>query len=422
MARVEASRDQLERILARERARIAERVATERAGEWLSSWRNLADSEDPFRPRSRDATVEDGRLIAADPALPDELRRDVKKIVDGHDAREAAVNAVQPWLRAWQRFERAFPDENAALDAPDAPGRIERGRALRDTAGLPEPYRDRIASIVKGFDERRAEQEEERRLNETQADERVVEDEREAVLDAVRAEARRTASDALRESGEIRRELDRESRDGGDIESEVERFGKLAASARNLTPDLPRSEASRLAQSVRNAGRRLSAWLDDVRDRLGAVWSRFGRAWVNHRHDALRAGWDAHRDSVDFHPEDSERHLEWLEPLRRMVHDPLLERNRHDELVALFEDYDLVWPRQRERCMAAIQRWNESVARAQGGRIGDRSEYDESIEGLRQIAGLDTLTTGERESIRDALREHDERKKQQLDHDRGFGI
>ena len=422
VARVEASRDRLERILARERARIAERVATERAGEWLSSWRNAADPADPFRTRSRDATVEDGRLIAADPALPDELRRDVKEIVDGHDAREAAINAARPWLRAWERFERAFPDENAALDAPDAPGRIERGRAIRDTGGLPEPHRERIASIVEGFDERRAEEEEERRLKETEADERAAEDKREAVLDAVRAEARRTASDALRESGEIRRELDWESRDSGDIESAVERFGELFASARYLAPDLPRSEASRLAQSVRDAGWRLSAWLDDVRDRLGAVWSRFGRAWVNHRHDALRAGWDAHRASADFHPEDRERHLEWLEPLRRMVRDPLLEPSRHEELVALFQDYDSFWPRQRERCLAGIQRWNDLVARAPGGRIRDPSEYGETIEELRQIVGLDTLTTRERESIRAALREHDERKQRQLDRDRGFSM
>ena len=137
-ARVEYSREELERILSREKAYIA-------------------DPADPFRPGSRDATVEGGRRIAAEPALPDELRRDVEEIVNGHDAREAAVNAARPWLLAWERFERTFPDENAARDAPDAPGRIERARSLLDTPGLPEWHRTRIGSIVRGFDERRSE-------------------------------------------------------------------------------------------------------------------------------------------------------------------------------------------------------------------------------------------------------------------------
>ena len=161
-----------------------------------------------------------------------------------------------------------------------------------------------------------------------------------------------------------------------------------------------------------------------MRDRLGTVWSRFGRAWVNHRHDALRAGWDAYRTSADFHPEDTERHLQWLEPLRAMVRDPLLDPDRHEELVALFQDYDSVWPGQRERCLAGIRRWNEMDARAGGGRIRHRSDHGAIIEELRQIVGLDTLTTRERESIRDALRVHDERKQRQLERDRdhGFGM
>lgn len=356
-ARVEASRERLERVLARERARIAKRVAAGRVREWLSNWRDAADPADPFRPGSRDATVEDGRRIAAHPALPDELRRDVEEIVDGHGAREAAVNAARPWVRAWvrawERFERAFPDENAARDAPDAPGRIERGRPLLDAPGLPERYRARIASIVGGFDERRAEPaEEERRRTEAAADEVVAEERREAA----RAEARRTTADALRKSSDIRRAFDRGSRHGDGIEAAVERFGELSARAGRLAPSLSRSEASRLAQSVGDAGRRLSAWLDEVRGRLGAVWSRFGRAWVKHRHDALRAGWDAHRASADFYPENTERHLEWLGPLRRMVRDPLLEPGRHEEFVAMFQNYDSVWPQQRERCLAAIRR------------------------------------------------------------------
>ena len=417
--RVEASRERLERVLAREKARVAKRVATERAREWLSSWRDAADPADPFRPDSRDATIEDGRRIAADPTLPDKLRRDVEEIVEGHGAREAAVNAARPWLQAWERFERAFPDENAVRDAPDAPGRIERGRALLDAPGLPERYRARIVSIVRGSDDRRAEPaEEERRRIEAAADKLVTE----ARRDAARAEARRTTFDAPRKSSDIRRELDRGSRHGDGIEAAVERFGELSASAGRLVPDLPRSEASRLAQSVRDAGRRLSTWLDDVRGRIGAVWGRFGRAWVNHRHDALRAGWDAHRASADFHPESTERHLEWLEPLRRMVRDPLLDADRHEELAAMFQDYDLVWPRQRERCLAAIRRWNDLQARAGGGRIRDPSEHGAVIVELRQISVLDTLTTRERESIRKAMRTHDERKQRQLDRNHGFSM
>ena len=421
VAQAEASRERLEQVLAREKARIARRVASDRARDWLSSWRKAAASADPFLPRSRDATVEDGRLVAADPALPDALRRDVKEIVDGHDVREAAVNAARPWFRAWERFERTFPDENAARDAPDAPGRIERGRKFLDTPGLPERYRSRVASIVEGFDKRRGEREKQR-LIDAVADELAGEEQREAVLDAARAETRRSTSDALRESSELRRELDRDSRHVGEIEAAVERFRELSASADSLAPDLPQSEASRLVESVRDAGPRLSLWLDDVRDRLGAVWKRFGRAWVNHRHDALRAGWDAHRASADFHPEDTERHLEWLEPLRTMVRDPLLDPGRREELDTLLRDYDSVWPRQRERCLSGIRRWNEFVARNRDGRIRDPSEHGAVIDELRQIVGLDTLTQRERESIRDALRTHDERKERFLHRDLGIGM
>ena len=417
-ARVEALREELERMLAREKARITERIATERAGEWLSNWRDAADPTDPFRLRSRDATVEDGRLLAADPALADALRRAVVEVVDGHDAREAAVTAAEPWLSAWERFERAFPDEDAARDAP---GRIERGRALLDAPGLPGPYRDTIGAIVDGFDERRAEQkEDESRSIGAAADELVAEEDLEAVLDAARAEARRTTADALGESGDIRRELERQSGSGSQIGAAIERCIELSENARVLAPELPRSEASRLAQSVRDAGRRLASWLDDARDRLADVWGRFGRAWVNRRHDELRAGWDAYRASDAFHPEDTERHLEWMEPFRRMVRDPLLDPGRHEELGALLRDYDTVWPPQRERCLAGIQRWNDMVAHARGGRIRDPSEYGATIEELRQVERLDTLTKRERESIRDVLRMHDERKQRILDRDLGI--
>ena len=131
-AQVAGSRERLERMLAREKTHIAERVATERAEEWLSNWRHAADPKDPFRARSRDATVEDGRLISADPALPDKLRRDVEEIMDDHDAREAAVNAAEPWLR--RLIELRFPTpsrvqftvpvtvELASMRRPPSPG------------------------------------------------------------------------------------------------------------------------------------------------------------------------------------------------------------------------------------------------------------------------------------------------------------
>ena len=46
------------------------------------------------------ATVEEGRRIAADPALTEDWRRSVIDTVNGHDARETAVNAAEPWLGA----------------------------------------------------------------------------------------------------------------------------------------------------------------------------------------------------------------------------------------------------------------------------------------------------------------------------------
>ena len=105
-----------------------------------------------------------------------------------------------------------------------------------------------------------------------------------------------------------------------------------------------------------------------------------------------------------------------------MVHDPLLESGRHEELAALLRDYDTVWPRQRERCLAGMRRWNDMDARAKGGRTRDPSDHGAVIEELRRIAGLDTLTARERESIREALRADDERKQRQLNRDRGFSM
>ena len=271
-ARVEDSRERLARILAEEKARIAERIAAERARDWLSHWRDAADRTDPFKSRSPVATVEDGRQIAADPALSDNLRRAVKDVVRVHYNREAAVTAAKPWLRSWKRFERRFPDQDAAWAASGAPTRVARGRELLDARGLPEPLRDQIVAFVDGHDERLR--------VEAAADELKAEQEREAMLEAARREARRAAADARRKSDDIRRELDERSRDGVVSGAAVERCAELAASARGLAPDLTQPEASRLVESVREAVRRLSMRLNEARTRLARVWGRFGRAWV----------------------------------------------------------------------------------------------------------------------------------------------
>ena len=127
-------------------------VAVARAEAWFADWVDAEDPDDPFRPRSPTATVEEGRRIAADPALTDDWRRSVLGVLDGHDARERAVGAAEPWLRAWERFERTCPDRAAAFDAPEAAVRIERARALLDSPGLPASLEHGIAAVVADYD------------------------------------------------------------------------------------------------------------------------------------------------------------------------------------------------------------------------------------------------------------------------------
>ena len=257
--RVRDTMARLERVLADEQARAAERVAVARAQAWFLDWVDAEDPEDPFRPCSPVATVEEGRRIAADPALTDDWRRNVIDIVDGHDAREAAVNAAEPWLRAWERFERGFADRAAAFDSPEAPVRIARGRALRYSPKLPTPLERSIAAIVDAYGAHYAgrEREESPRRIEAEFDRREAQDSRQATLDAARTRARRAAAEALRESDATRRALDRDSRDGSGFQQSVDRCRALAANARGLAPNLPRTEASNLAEAVREAGRRL---------------------------------------------------------------------------------------------------------------------------------------------------------------------
>ncbi|MCY4504116.1 MAG: ATP-binding domain-containing protein, partial [Alphaproteobacteria bacterium] len=184
--RAEDLQERLESVLAGEEARVATVLAAARAEPWLAAWRGAADPGDPFRAGSPDAGIAEGRDIAADPALAEDLRRAVAGIVEGHDAREVAMRAAEPWLRSWERFERSFPDRAAALDAPGATGRIARARALPD--GLPEPVRGRIAAIVDNHDDRLAERERERQGRRREAAARARTEERaaESVLEAAR--------------------------------------------------------------------------------------------------------------------------------------------------------------------------------------------------------------------------------------------
>ena len=412
-ARVRDTMERLDRVLADEQACAAERLAVARAEAWVLDWVDAEDPEDPFRPCSPTATVEEGRRIAADPALTDDWRRSVLQVLDGHDAREKAVIAAEPWLRAWERFERAFTDRAAAFDAPEAPVRIARGRVIRYSPNLPTPMKRSIAAIVDAYGTHRSERagEESRRDTEAAFDQIEAEDRREAMLEAARTRARHSAAEALRESDGLRCALDRHSRDGTALEESVEQCHELAAAARRLAPNLPQTEASNLADAVREAGRRLRRRLIEARRRLQFVWDYFQRGWPNHYHDRLRAGWDAHRASDEFHPENIETHRPWIDRFRDLVHDPHLDSSRREELDILLHDYDTVWPRQRVRCVEVIRRWNDLTDRARGGYASGMSGYDALIQELRAVVTMDTLAKNERELIRAILCTHDEHRK-----------
>ena len=422
--RVRDTMERLERVLADEQARAAERVAVARAQAWFLDWVDAEDPEDPFRPCSPVATVEEGRRIAADPALTDDWRRNVIDIVDGHDAREAAVNAAEPWLRAWERFERGFADRAAAFDSPEAPVRIARGRALRCSPKLPTPLERSIAAIVDAYGAHYAgrEREESPRRIEAEFDRREAQDSRQATLDAARTRARRAAAEALRESDATRRALDRDSRDGSGLQESVEQCDALAADARGLAPNLPRTEASNLAEAVREAGRRLRRRLIEARRRLQSVRDYFQRGWPNHYHARLRASWDAHRASDDFHPENIESHRPWIDGLRDLVHNPHLDPRRREDLDTLLHDYDTVWPGQRARYLDVVERWNALGARAGGGPVDRLPEYRVLLEEVRRSAGLDTLSKSEREAIHNVLRTHDEDLKKSLQRSMDIGL
>ena len=405
-ARVRATKERLEREFSDEQARAAERGAVARAKAWCLDWRDAEDPEDPFKPCSPTATVEEGRRIAAEPALTDEWRRSVVEVLDGHDAREAAIGAAEPWLRAWERFERTCADRTAAFDAPEAPVRVERARALLDAPGLPSSLERRIAAIVADYDTHHAGRA--RGVHRSQTASDVQQRLDEYRLDAARDAARRNAAKALHASDAIRRDLERYARDDTALEESLAQCHDLAADARRLAPNLPHAQASRLAEAVRTAGHHHRRRLAEARRRLQFVRDRFRRVWPNHYHDRLRAGWDAHRASDAFHPESIEAHRPWMDRFRELVHDPHLEPERREALDTLLHDYDAIWPQERQRCIETFRRWNDLIERDPSDFAARMSEYDTLIREFHAVVKLDTLTERERESIHAVLRAHEE--------------
>ena len=409
-AQVRDAMERLERVLADEQGRGAERLAVARTQAWLAGWVDAEDPEDPFRSRSPTATVEEGRRIAADPALTDDWRRAVIEVVDSHDAREEGgqrCGAVASGLGTVR----------AGIHRPGRRPSMRRrrrcaSRALARFSTLPHcPWRSNAASPPSSPTTTHTTPSggrEEQRIEPATDVARRLEDYR---LDAARDAARRSAAETLHESDAIRRGLDRHSRDGAELEESVEQCHALAAAARRLSPNLPPAEASNLAEAVRDAGHRLRRWLAEARRHLQFVRDWFERGWPNHYHDQLRAAWDAHRASHDFYPEDIERHRPWIDAFRDLARDPHLDRGNREALDTLLHDYDAVWPRERQRCVEALRRWNDLTDSARGGYPSEMSGYDALIEELRAVATMDTLANNERELIHAALRTHDEHRK-----------
>ena len=173
---------------------------------------------------------------------------------------------------------------------------------------------------------------------------------------------------------------------------------------------------------MREAGRRLRRRLIEARRRLQSVRDYFQRGWPNHYHARLRASWDAHRASDDFHPENIESHRPWIDGLRDLVHNPHLDPRRREDLDTLLHDYDTVWPGQRARYLDVVERWNALGARAGGGPVDRLPEYRVLLEEVRRSAGLDTLSKSEREAIHNVLRTHDEDLKKSLQRSMDIGL
>ena len=424
--RAQDLQERLERVLAEEEARTAAGLAAARAEDWLAAWRAAADPRDPLRAISQDADIGDGRRIADDPALAQDLRRAVAGVVEGHDAREAVVRAAEPWLRAWERFEGGFHDRAAALLAPDAAGRIERGRALLDHPGLPEPLQDRIAAIVDDHDAHGAERERERerQRQDAEAHSRAEEQARERVLDAARTHARHAAAHALEESGAVRRKLAQGPPAGTGIEAAVDGFGELADSRRRLGPDLSPSEAQRLDEAVGKAAGMLETRIGQAKRKLENVWDTFGKAWINYRCDKVCADWEAHMASDAFQPQATESHQQWIGQFRKMTDDPRLDPGRRDRLEELLRDYDTVWPQQRAHYLDVVGRWNAMAAqsRTRGISTSDVSGSEALFREMRGLAALAPLSKEERDTVRAVVEEQDEHEKMRRSQSSGMGM
>ena len=415
--RAEGLRERLESVLGEEAAR----VAAARAEPWLAAWRAAADPGDPFRAASPDAPVAAGRAIAADPALPEELRRAVAGIVEGHGAREAALRAAEPWLRSWERFEGSFADRAAALEAPEAVGRIGRGRALLDGPGLPEPVRSRIAAIVGDHDDRLAERERERQRQEAAA--RAEERARETALEAVRAQAPHAAR-ALEEAGAVRRRLASGPAAGTGIGAAADRLAVLAADRDRLLPDLSAAEARRLDEAVGEAAATLKTGIAEAHRRLAGASDNFDRARVAFNCDAFRASWEEHIASEAFQPLHAESHREWIDHIREMAADPRLDPGRRGGLVELLHDYDTVWPRKREQYSDVVGRWNAMVATAhkRGVSTSDIYGFEALFEELRGLKALAPLSKDERDALHAAIEKQDEHEKMTLTRSLSLGL
>ncbi|MCY3753041.1 MAG: hypothetical protein OXG99_03005, partial [Alphaproteobacteria bacterium] len=413
--RAEGLQERLEGVLGEEEARVAAVLAAARAEPWLAVWRGAADPDDPFRAVSPDAPVAAGRDIAADPALADDLRRAVAGIVEGHDAREAAIGAAAPWLRSWRRFERGFADRAAALAAPEAAGRIGRGHALLDDPGLPEPVRRRVAAIVGDRGDRAAERERERQRQSQEAERRAQADgaARETMLEAARAHARHAAAHALEESGALRRELSQGLPAGTGIGATADRLAALAAERDRLVPDLAASEARRLDEAVGEAAAVLKTRIAKAHGRLVGASDSFDRVRAAINCDALRASWEEHIASEAFRPLDAESHREWIEPARNMAVDPRLDPGRRDSLAELLHDYDNVWPQQRKHYSDVAARWNVMVetSRKRGVSTSDIHGFEALFEELRGLKALAPLSKEERDTLHDVIEKQEEHEK-----------
>ena len=424
--RAEGLQERLEDVLAEEEAHVAAALATARAEPWLAAWRGAADPGDPFRAVSPEAPVAAGRDIAADPALADDLRRAVAGIVEGHGARAAALRAAEPWLRSWERFERGFADRTAALEAPEAAGRIRRGRALLDGPGLPEPVRSRVAAIIGDRDDRLAERERERERQRQEAERRAQADgaAREAMLEAARAHARHAAAHALEASGALRRKLSQGPPAGAGVGAAADRLAGLAAERDRLVPDLAASEARRLDGAVGEAAATLRTRIAEAHRRLVGASDSFDRVWAAINCAALRASWEEHIASEAFRPLDAENHREWIEPARNMAVDPRLDPGRRGGLVELLHDYDNVWPQQRKHYSDVVGRWNVMVetSRKRGVSTSDIHGFEALFEELRGLKALAPLSKEERDTLHAVIEKQEEHEKMTLTRSLGLGL